>query len=284
MADDINPIAVKKHRSEISRRIKTESNRAIRLTEDDILAEEVQTLLELLLLTDILWLEFEEDHNYLRLTIDTMEENQTGSSQTISITSGKDMKTYRGDAKKAYDAGVKVLKERIIDVRKLQKLAKENMKKHVAEKNVKDRTRSLQKAWRRIGDSILEDLGSLRTWTSEEQGEMRIKLEETEGCLAQLSRALEALVQLDLSSVQEDIEKSQDLVTSIGDKCDEVYYALQVSQQIGASSPAAGPPPTTGLGRTIISRVERESIRANGRGSRSRAKSRAGDRRKIENI
>ena len=239
MAED--PSNVKKRRNELARKIKTETNRAARLVDNDVNIDDLDICLDYLMSLDTNWVAFSEEHQHLQGLLDALEAHKPGSSQALSFTSGKDMDNYLADVEHNYKAAAKLLNGRIVEIRQIQKQAKERMQRHVAERDVKDKTRAVQKAWRRIGDGVLEDLGSLKKMSPEERSEMRVKLEDTEGYLTALSRAIEGLVALDLSSVHDLIEQSQDIVLTTGDKVDEIYYALEVSTpERGLQPPAAG--------------------------------------------
>ena len=162
------------------------------------------------------------------------------------------MQSYFQEIETVYNEAVKKLKAKLVEIRDMQKLAKARMEKYTAERDVKDKTRTLQRAWRRIGDEVLGELESRRAWTPEVVTEMKIKLDDSSEALTLLNLAVERLVALDLSSVQELIEQSQDIVLTSGDKIDEVYFALEVSQQTrypqtpdrrGRPPPTAGSPP-----------------------------------------
>ena len=241
--------AARSERKDAARKLRAEANKALRLVEGDLPLEE-RGYLETLLVLDGIWLEFKDSHDYLARMLATLDTTRTTSAQTLAFTNGKDMQSYFEEIETVYNEAVKKLKAKLVEIREMQKLAKTRMEKYTAEREVKDKTRSLQKAWRRIGDKALEELESLKNWTPEEVTELRIKLDDSSEALTQLNLAVERLVALDQSSVHELIEQSQDMALIMGDKIDEVYFALEVSQQTRypqTPDRRRPPPPTAGL-------------------------------------
>ena len=212
----------KDKRTESARKVRNLASKATRLIKGEIIYE--GTMSEMLLTLDEYWDSFQDDHGAFKQAVGFLEAHTKGAGQRESYVNGKDMVQYYEEISQAYTGAASDLKEKISEDRKNQEEARANltvrMKKHVAERDVRNMKRSTLSEWKRIGDDLLDRLDTLPKMSPQELQEIRIRLETTSRFAEKLEENIEKLVELDLSSVQDLIEEAQDTVDITRDKTD----------------------------------------------------------------
>ena len=219
---------MKDKRTESARKVRNLASKAIRLIKGEIIYD--GTMSEMLLTLDEYWHSFQDDHGAFKQAVGFLEAQTKGAGQRESYVNGKDMVQYYEEISQAYTGAASDLKDKISEDRKNQEEARANltvrMKKHVAERDVRNMKRSTLSEWKRIGDDLLDRLDTLEKMSPQELQEIRIRLETTSRFAEKLEENIEKLVELDLSSVQDLIEEAQDTVDITRDKTDALRSRL----------------------------------------------------------